>query len=488
MKEKLPKDGLEDFLEKSFEDYTESPSGDLWDKIEAGLPPVSAPKSRFARRWWPVAAAVLILSVFTCQHFYFKNKLSQLSREVEITASQLHQLQADEQQRPADIQQPAPAAQQSSAKSAAPAGTRQEAAAATPSGRPAAQPLSPAATRPGPKNAAALVAPEMTLAGQPAEPNRPLAENPHSRPATAQEAVATAAPGALDAQALSFLFTKNAVPLLQTAASMPMAEALAKKGRFSAGFHLMLMTLQEKITPAIPAHHGGMMHFQDETRSSGQTIFAGLTLGYGPNGRLGLLSGLGYRKNSFTSAHQPVFAFGNMMMGGPGHHQYNVQYQLSTSSGIVSVDLRAEQSDTTLQISPGEQIGLEIKTTQSQEYLSLPMGLRYRVGTGRLGWNVKGGIIANYLLSSDLGISEIAPSNGKFMHWTGNASIAGQEGLRRFSLDYFAGIGLEYAVTKSWSLSLEPTVAGSLSNPQKNPDIRTSYYSLGLNAALLFTF
>jgi len=211
-------------------------------------------------------------------------------------------------------------------------------------------------------------------------------------------------------------------------------------------------------------------------------------LGYGLDGQLSLLSGLNYRKNSFTSAHQPVFAFGNMMMGGPGHHQYNVQYQLSTSSGVVSVDLRAGQSDTTLQIPPGEQIGLEIKTTQSQEYLSLPMGLRYRVGTGRLGWNVEGGIIANYLLSSGLAISEIAPSNGKFMHWTGNTSTAGQEGLRRVSLDYFAGIGLEYAVTKSWSLSLEPTVAGSLSNPQKNPDIHSSYYSLGLNTALLFTF
>jgi len=167
---------------------------------------------------------------------------------------------------------------------------------------------------------------------------------------------------------------------------------------------------------------------------------------------------------------------------------YSVQYTLNTFSGQVSVDLRAEQSDTTVQIPAGEPIGLEVKTRQSQEYLSLPLGLRYRLGTGRLGWNVKGGVFVNYLLNSGLGISEIASANPMFMQWTGSVTNSGQEGLRRVSLDYFASIGLNYAITQNWSLGLEPTVAGSLSDPQKYPEIRTSWYSVGLNAALFYTF
>jgi outer membrane murein-binding lipoprotein Lpp len=491
MEEKLPKDGLEAFLKKSFEDYSESPSGDLWDKIEADLPPVAAPKFRFARRWWLGAAAVLILSVFTCQHFYFKNKISKLSRQVETTTTQLHQLQAKEQQLPADIKQPVPAAQHPAAKSTAP-GTEQTAGVAPPN-RNTAKPLPPA-TWPGSENAASAPAAERPIAAQPAESEPPLAEGPDSQPAMAQDdAVAAATPlnsGVLDllnTPALQFLFAEMAPPVLHTAASVAPVIPPTKKGRFSLGFNVMPMAFQEKITTAMSGHPGGMMHFHNETRSSGQTIFAGVTADYGLDDRLSLLSGLNYRKNSFTSAHQPVFNFGNMM-GGQSHHEYSVQYELSTSAGQVSVDLRAEQSDTTVQISAGEQIGLEIKTRQSQEYLSLPLGLRYRLGTGRFGWNVKGGIIANFLLSSDLGISEISSSNAMFMRWAGSVTNSGQEGLRSVALDYFAGIGLNYAIAKSWSLGLEPTVIGSLSNAQKDPNIRVSRYSVGLNAALLYTF
>ena len=86
MKKNLPNDGLEKYLKESFEGFEENPSNDIWDKINAGLnggtKSVSSPKPIY-KTWWVAASLALVVGAIAAQHFYFENKIENITQQIE---------------------------------------------------------------------------------------------------------------------------------------------------------------------------------------------------------------------------------------------------------------------------------------------------------------------------------------------------------------------------------------------------------------------
>jgi hypothetical protein len=91
MEENIHNDKLDDYVRKSFDDYSEDPSEGMWDRIEGDLlpethaAPVAPPRARPSRaiRWQLTAAAaiVLLLTGLVCEHFYYDGKIKALTAE-----------------------------------------------------------------------------------------------------------------------------------------------------------------------------------------------------------------------------------------------------------------------------------------------------------------------------------------------------------------------------------------------------------------------
>ena len=83
-------DKLDRFVRDAFDGYEELPSGGMWDRIEAGLPPQRWSWTRYR---WSVAAAgaiLLLASGLICQHLYYKEKIHTLSKTHPAASEKTH--------------------------------------------------------------------------------------------------------------------------------------------------------------------------------------------------------------------------------------------------------------------------------------------------------------------------------------------------------------------------------------------------------------
>ena len=142
----------------------------------------------------------------------------------------------------------------------------------------------------------------------------------------------------------------------------------------------------------------------------------------------------------------------------------------------------------TIKLDNDEKIELEINTRQNLAFVSVPLYAGYRLGEGRLKFLLKGGVLLNFLRANDFEIAGIKQGNGKFAFQPKNQPMGNPQDLQTVSVDFVAGLGLDFSLTKSLSLRLEPTVSGSLTSLHNSPYIQSSQYSAGLNAGVMYNF
>jgi hypothetical protein len=193
-----------------------------------------------------------------------------------------------------------------------------------------------------------------------------------------------------------------------------------------------------------------------------------------------------------SSRHRAEFRFKDRHHGpggpGGGNHQHQFQYNLNTPTGVVEVELRVDEADTTIQVPDEEEVAFELKTFQNTSYLSVPFAAKYSLGTGRLRFFVKAGAAINFLLENQFEISERSSLNAHFRFSQGAPASNSRQSLRSISLDYLASLGLEYHFAKSWSLNLEPTFMGNLTSDHNDKFIQSSTYMAGVSGGLSYHF
>ncbi|HMQ87539.1 MAG TPA: hypothetical protein PKB07_08135, partial [Flavilitoribacter sp.] len=93
MEKNLHEEGMEEFLRKSFDQYSENPPEDLWDRIDADLAAGPGPALRPLWRVGLSVAAALLLGIIAFQHIYYNRQLDRLEQGIEENTAQLEALE-----------------------------------------------------------------------------------------------------------------------------------------------------------------------------------------------------------------------------------------------------------------------------------------------------------------------------------------------------------------------------------------------------------
>ncbi|MEZ4960347.1 MAG: outer membrane beta-barrel protein [Saprospiraceae bacterium] len=510
MEDNLQNDKLEEFLKNSFEDYSENPPGDLWGRIEGGLAPAPATPVRFLRWWGVAAAAAVVAFILIGQHIYFTKKIDTLSKKLEQNKEKLEGLEKDNKTlglQKTDDSGSAPQALEQKHLEGNDEAAREKNTSQKKPESPIIQYQTPAS--PAQNTSTGNRPPNIEMPSGLAQTNvlqqPPLQSLPTPGQAIAADqedvnrepAGATAnapAPGLLPSKS-TLLLAEGTMPALSLVPVQPLTRPVRTPGRLSVGVHAMPMTTSEKITSLKP----GMPHpdkkvFSESTQSEGTTFYAGLTAEYQASRHFYIGSGLDYRKTSITANHEAEFRFKDRRPHGGGHgggehgFEHDFLYDLNTAAGLVEVEIRAEQADTTFDFSDDDEIDLSVSTRQDLKYLSVPLYGRYELGKGTFRLYIRGGMVANFLQSNNFAINDVRSDNPN-LRFDGKQQPGGTpQNLQTLSLDYLAGIGMDVALTKHLKLRLEPALSGSLTSSHNNPFIKSSQFSMGVNAGAMYVF
>lgn len=506
MEENLHNDKLEEFLKRSLDGHSEDPPGDLWSKIAANLePPVTVPtpaptalKVRFLQHWWAVAAAAAVVSgLFIGQHFYFSNKIEQLSKELEQNNTQLEQLEQRKltDTNPVEINAPAEATEPASANQI----NRQSSSAGQ---------GSVAGTK---KGASANVANQLMKV------NEPFSEDgngqQHIEQQTKANELVQLQATKLEAQApaeavqdrvsdhadLQKMWLKRLAPLEQaastnhTVAAVPPIDPLKNSGKFKVGVNAMPMVSRGNIKAV---KHDGQMQFprksfDQKVNTTAQAWMAGMAVEAAMTPRLSVGTGINYQTVDYEATHELSLRFDDRRHN-PGHpgneREHDFQYYLNTAAGSVEIEVRADSDDPAQSIPDNEMIAAEVSTSQRLSYLSIPFYANYSLGKGRLRALAKGGIMLNFLQDNEFTVGTIKSLNNRFDFRQKEQQRGRPNDLQSVTVDYIAGVGLEYRMNQTMSLRLEPTVIGSLTSLHNNPRIESSEISAGLNVGMTYSF
>ncbi len=525
MEENLHNDKLEEFLKRSLDGHSEDPPGDLWSKIAANLePPVTMPtpaptglKVRFLQNWWAVAAAAAVMAgLLIGQHFYFNNKIEQLSKELEQNNTQLEQLEQRkltetnpvEISAPAETTEPAPtqsADKQSSlagqggvagANTAQKAGTSANATAHLPKGK-------------GQHNAVGNRQPPMDSpkqsAGSVAQQQHEELEKSTGSPVPIESKITIESEQVVASNNadLQKIWLKRLAPLEQATLNMPTVagvlpiDPLKSSGKFTVGVNAMPMVSKGKINsvkrdgPGGSGFPGDRKTFDLEMETTGQAWMAGVSFEAAVSPRLRIGTGLNYQTSNYEATHDVSLRFDDRRHnpGPPGNeHEHDFQYYLNTAVGSVEIEVRADSDDPAQNIPDDEKIEAEVSTSQRLSYVSIPFYANYSLGKGRLRALAKGGIMLNFLQDNEFTVGTIKSLNNRFDFRQKERQMGRPSDLQSVTVDYIAGVGLEYRMNQTLSLRLEPTVIGSLTSLHNNPRIESSEISAGLNVGMTYSF
>ena len=115
---------------------------------------------------------------------------------------------------------------------------------------------------------------------------------------------------------------------------------------------------------------------------------------------------------------------------------------------------------------------------QQADYLEIPLLIRYKIIDDRIGFLLLGGINTNLLLSNNVSLanSQDVIAKGKI------------EGLNPLTFSSSVGMGVNYAITERFKLSLEPTMKIQLNSLNKQSGYDLKPYSVGVFTGISYQF
>jgi hypothetical protein len=118
------------------------------------------------------------------------------------------------------------------------------------------------------------------------------------------------------------------------------------------------------------------------------------------------------------------------------------------------------------------------RIVQKFEYLEIPFLMKYRIGMGKLGVNVSGGIVPSLLVG-----------NSNHLEVDGSSRIA-LDSPEMHSVLYNGAVsfGLDYRLGKRTRFNVQPTVRYSFTPMIKGAEIRNNAYSLGWFSGIKYAF
>lgn len=220
----------------------------------------------------------------------------------------------------------------------------------------------------------------------------------------------------------------------------------------------------------------------------------GLNVNYSPAKRLSLQSGLYYSRQGMSISNSYVTSYGGQSLS---LSLPNNQLALNNSTG----DIAAGGRKSNLRVSnllgkfEGDQTSVDAYTPttlgpeespevtqgnvlQQFEYLEIPLVARYRLIDRRLGLNLLGGLSTNFLVGNSVYFQE--GDNKEYLGATAD--------LKPINYSSVVGIGLQYSISRSFHINMEPTFRYYLNPINNGNGLRSHPYSLGFFTGISYSF
>lgn len=216
-----------------------------------------------------------------------------------------------------------------------------------------------------------------------------------------------------------------------------------------------------------------LVNYTDDQMSGIFNMNGGITFAVSPGKRISIETGIGYTRVGQKTSDSKVFVpRTNAMMSG-----YNMQTQVFTPLGNVR-----SRSKAAVFVSNSQLLRSNNETTGSieQEFdaIEVPLSLRYYLNNNRLKFSILGGFGASFMVR-----------NMTYLRYEGVKEKMGEtDHIRRFNMSTHVGFGVEYPVSKSIYLKVEPGFRYYLQSLSKDPDIRFNPYSFTFSTGFGISF
>lgn len=231
-----------------------------------------------------------------------------------------------------------------------------------------------------------------------------------------------------------------------------------------------------------PGYSSGNYHVNSGNTRSAQydnsqmtgifNLGGGLTFAVNPSKRVSIETGLGYsRMGQKTSEAQVFVPRGDMVSYTTTTHAYtplgNVKNQakatVSTSENYLS--LKGEQDE-------------EGSIEQQFDAIEIPLAFRFHLNDNKIRFSILGGFGASFLVR-----------NHTYVNYSGKKELMGEaENIRTFNISTNVGLGVEYPLSKSIHLKLEPGFKYYLQSLSKNSSIDFKPYSFTFSTGIGINF
>ena len=548
--EKNLQDGFDKFLRKSFEGYEETPTNDVWEGISGDLdkPLPSTPKQvPFYKTWWSVAAAAAVVGIVAGQFLYFQNRIDDLTEKVdnqkvkietidkidinrteseessdlkkseilspeanklivetqnelkpEIKNSDTYKLNDTQNSKPAEPEkfnsdnQLVPIEKKSEL-------TSNESMSEHSVGKNEQVRITdklPPSDSPKDGNLSNLNIPERSIADENSEINsnklkNEILESPEVLFGIKQIEL----PTLLKNRNFEFLTNKSDLPESATISSFQLPHKIkpvrkTDKGiaiGATVGFYKTTETLNRNLRDAFiqnppPPPHVRAVH--QNKKSTGKTYEFGLNLNFGLSKKWSFSSGLLYRKSEFDLKNEVNFKFKDFKRR-PGTEERDFAIVVNTGVGATHIEARAIPEPDT-KINDQEKINIDIVSNRTTEYISVPLSAQYNFDASDWRFGLEAGILANFLIKSDLNVSSINISHPKLRPGHLNRPRQNFTGVKNNTIDGVLGFDLAYKLSDKWSLSLSPTIIFDLTNKYRIPQVDSDSYSVGIKTGFMY--
>lgn len=529
MNENLQNDGLEDFLKKAFDGYEDSPSDGVWTGIQSGLAgsaAVSGAKLIMIKTWQIAAAAAVVTGLFVVQHFYFQNKVNQLTEHLETKTAEYESLNEELNQILEETE--------SEKSNTLNENTSLKNEYGTPESKDALVSEDEIKSLQLSDNQENMI----EFEGENIEVNTiqnienkiqnpeipedlaqthrfnrgqlPKTQETEKNPSENSTEIEKSPASIIDfPEKLTLLtqsnidFSKSNIPFVLVNPVKEIIPNSKAKGGFYLGANYSRLAAREKVKrvngkrPRKNEVHGGPgpnpggkddCKFSEITGGNGTAELFGISLGYEGNKRWGFESGINYRKTIIDNDHFANFRFDKIDDMGQGSNKFDFDYKLRTPSGEIDIVIRVKDVEPGNKPPKNEEIEFRLSTAQKHTRIAVPLMLTYRAGEGKFNWILKGGTLFNFRLNNTLEVTDAVSSHSKFEFRDLHNVRAEYESLAPVSLDFIASVGMEYHLTNRTSLNLEPILITELTPSHIDTFIDSSKFSFGLNTALVYNF
>ncbi|GJM31198.1 MAG: hypothetical protein DHS20C18_01990 [Saprospiraceae bacterium] len=164
------------------------------------------------------------------------------------------------------------------------------------------------------------------------------------------------------------------------------------------------------------------------------------------------------------------------------------EYSLTIPSSYGSSDVEVQVKRSAGQsIQAGRSVPFEFRCKKKLNFVSVPMIAAYKIGNGRLSFNVKAGLALNLLSTKSFSIPHVKVKHHalKFHQIKIHRSF---DETHNLTMDYLLGLGIAYQMSLDWSLALEPTFRKNITPIISTDIFRTNNYSIGLHVGNYFWF